>query len=284
MVKMAGLVIVYNPNIELPLNVRTYIDFVDVLYIVDNSEGPTIPTVLALTKESNKIHYVKNKGNEGIASGLNLGGKLAQSNGYNWLLTMDQDTSFNDHRFFDDFYGFNGKDKVAIFSPNHYAVKNSSTVNSNYREVLVTMTSANLLNLEIFQKLGGFLDKLFIDQVDHEYCLRANTYNYKVIVFDQTSINHNLGVKTEVRYKKKIKDVVLHSSNRLYYISRNTLFVAKSYFKFYPVFSIRLLYYLFEILYRNYFNSTERKTVLKAILLGFTDFKRNRYGKLIEKF
>ena len=34
------------------------------------------------------------------------------------------------------------------------------------------MTSGNLLNLKIAEKIGDFEEKLFIDEVDHDYCYR----------------------------------------------------------------------------------------------------------------
>ena len=76
MQKIAGIVILYNPNIEEVLkNITTYLHFVDVLYVYDNTirNGQFNSTQLktAFTTHSSKIVYSTSYINEGIGKPLN---------------------------------------------------------------------------------------------------------------------------------------------------------------------------------------------------------------------
>lgn len=43
------------------------------------------------------------------------------------------------------------------------------------------MQSANLVNVEVYKKLGKYREEYFIDCVDYEYCLRARENQYSII-------------------------------------------------------------------------------------------------------
>ena len=69
--KIAGTVVWYNPDSENNKNIKTYIDYVEKLYIIDNSKKDN----KKLSEELNnkKIEYIYNNGkNLGISSALNL--------------------------------------------------------------------------------------------------------------------------------------------------------------------------------------------------------------------
>ena len=64
------------------------------------------------------------------------------------------------------------------------------------------MTSDNIINLDIYKKIGGFKDWLFIDGIDIEYCMSLHNNNYKILRIDTIEIDHNLG---DIFYKKNRK-------------------------------------------------------------------------------
>jgi rhamnosyltransferase len=45
----------------------------------------------------------------------------------------------------------------------------------------MVMTSGCLTNLAIWDESGGFSDELFIDEVDHDYCLNVRRHGYRVV-------------------------------------------------------------------------------------------------------
>ena len=64
---------------------------------------------------------------------------------------------------------------------------------------LQVMTSGNLVNLDIYQKIGGYNEDYFIDGIDIEYCLRIKKYNYRIVRLNNIEIIHDLG---DIEYHK----------------------------------------------------------------------------------
>ena len=92
---LAATVVFFNPQKEDIENLRTYAPYVSVVYAIDNSENENYELIDELRKFPN-VKYFPNKKNYGIAGGLNIASKQALNDGYSWLLTLDQDSSFSD--------------------------------------------------------------------------------------------------------------------------------------------------------------------------------------------
>ena len=70
------------------------------------------------------------------------------------------------------------------------------------------ITSGSLINTSIFSEIGGYNEKLFIDEVDHEYCYRIKMLGYSVLQLENILLNHTLGRQHPVKTlsgEKKIK-------------------------------------------------------------------------------
>ena len=85
--KIPAVVVFYNPSEENINNLKVYEKSVDKIYVVDNSDDEVIRL-----KNTKKIEYIKLFTNKGIATALNEGAKKAMEDGYDWLLTLDQDS------------------------------------------------------------------------------------------------------------------------------------------------------------------------------------------------
>ena len=122
---------------------------------------------------------------------------------------------------------------IAIISPRHVmqdgVMLNNSVINSEYIEGLHTMTSGNLLNLDIWQKIGGFEDKLFIDMVDVDYYCNAMMRGYRVITLNKVFMLHNLGDLRVSKLFGKTFHPTHHNYLRRYYQVRNSLYVYNKY-------------------------------------------------------
>ncbi|MFV9510455.1 glycosyltransferase [Tepidibacillus sp. LV47] len=148
-----------------------------------------------MLKSNPKILYIDNNGNQGIAHALNVGAKRANEEGYEWLLTMDQDSRFDPDMFKKYINCLNmisNSKEIAIISPN-YLTNTKIETSCSFKEKLTTITSGSLLNLLLYTNIGGFNEKLFIDEVDHDYCLRANLKNYGVVELENIFMHHKLG-------------------------------------------------------------------------------------------
>ncbi|MCK9374075.1 MAG: glycosyltransferase family 2 protein [Sulfuricurvum sp.] len=277
MPNLIGTVVLYHPDLSLLHNIDSYLESLDLLIAVDNSEHKQLE-ILEILQKNPKIRYVDNHGNQGIAHALNVGASIATEMGYRWLLTMDQDSAATEGmiaelvRYTDD--------NVSIVSPFHANAYFPQSLSSEpFSPVLTTMTSGNLLNLQIHQKLGGFLEELFIDYVDNEYCLRSNLHGYAVIQANRAVLHHNLGDLKRHRFLWKRFFSTNHSPIRRYYAFRNRLKIIELYQKAFPqscnVEKSRFLVDLIVVL----FYEKQKFAKFKMMVRGSLDYRRNRFGK-----
>lgn len=268
-----AIVVAYNIKMNILLeNIISYINFVDKVLVVDNSDRVT---GLNNIRKEDKIEYISLNGNYGIAKALNIGLEYAINNKYKYALTMDQDSKFSNNLI--DEYSKNQKVDVAIYSP-FYRIerklkKQSSNKNTQY--LYWTMTSGNLLNLEYVKKIGMFREDFFIDAVDYEYCLRARKNGYKILQCNKAVLIHNPGI-TKIKKFLFIKYKYGYmSTDRLYYQVRNLSCIAKEYkcLRARVIILIKLLKII--LLFNN------KKDFLKAFRDGIDDYKNNNYGKRI---
>lgn len=281
--KIAATVILYNPNKIVIQNISSYVNSVERLYILDNTEIPIIEITDSLKSFPNTI-YLHDGENKGIAARLNQVSNLASNEGYDWLLTMDQDSSFGENTFINYLNcltSFEKKDKVSMFGTNH--VKEAGDVDiCNAVNVNHLITSGSVLNLRLVNETGGFDEKLFIDEVDFEYCLRSVAKGFAIIQFVNIFLTHNLGQTSYHRSFKttKLTSRVLHSPVRIYYMTRNFLYVQS---KYRGTFADEINFrrkILFNRIKNNILYNKERFKVINFVLKGFKDYKKSRLGKL----
>lgn len=284
-IKLAAVVVLYNPEPNIIDNILSYINKVDRLYIVDNSEIPDQNLITQITNIKN-TEYISNKENLGIAKALNIGSFKAINDQYHWLLTIDQDSKPQKDMInnLTDFIEKNDMANIAIISPVQIIQANQDITHSTlFAEKDQVMTSGNILNLKIFQKVNGFLDYLFIDQVDHEYCLRIRSHGYKIIQINNAFLDHKLGERKKIKLLFFTKERNQHSPLRIYYIFRNGLYVNKKYKKLFPEFNKYI-----KNVFRNeiiciFLVSEDRIKRFKFIIQAYFDYKNNIFGKYLEK-
>lgn len=283
--KPDGVVVLYNPDESVWPNIASYIDYVGLLYVVDNSEQKKSLLVDKIKHHPNAV-YIDNKSNLGIASALNRGAKEAINHNASWLLTMDQDSCFDKmslQTLLDFAYSLPKNHNVGVLSPVHKTVNVAMPfVQDNIVTVEVgsVMTSGNLISLKAFQSVGGFLEKYFIDCVDHEYCLRLKANGFKVVLHKKSVLEHNLGdIKCISLFSKKIY-YTNHSATRRYYITRNRLDLIATYGKESPSFCFKeFLKLLNEIAKIILFEGNKIKKILFS-LKGVWHFFFGRFGSL----
>lgn len=275
-IKIAGVVVLYNPTDEDINNINSYIDDIDILYVMDNSINISENRL----PKNKKIKYIFNNDNLGIATPLNNAATMARELGYQWLLTMDQDTKFTKGIISKIKKQIQNTDcsNIGIITPWHKTKLKTKKPKEKIDYPLDVMTSGNFVNLEIHKKLNGFKEWLFIDGVDIEYCLNLRKNNYKVMRLNELEINHNLG---DIFYKKLLcKDILVtnHQAIRRYYQCRNYLYIRDMYINIEPKFCKTLVKFktiiLAIILYEN-----NKISKLKNFYKGYKDYKAGKRGK-----
>jgi rhamnosyltransferase len=174
---------------------------------------------------------------------------FADSDGYEWLLTLDQD-SICSPNMIEEYCSVPSDGKTAILCP-HIVHEGRITVDEYKRLELPAVkklekcyeciTSGCLMNISIAKSVGKFNAAFFIDNVDHDYNYRALDAGYSIFQVNAAYLLHELGetVRTPVlvllyRLTKKkrflnLSIVFVHSATRWYYIIRNTVYMRKKY-------------------------------------------------------
>ncbi len=285
--KIAATVILYNPADNFVDNILLYANDVEVIYAIDNSETLSSDRAQKLALLPNVI-YMPNGDNVGIAKALNIAAERAIQDGYDYLLTMDQDSKVTSGmiKTMLDCLGANelNIDLVALVSPLHiYRCVELSAGTNPCEEVLTTMTSGNLLSLRAYKHIGPFLEDLFIDFVDEEYCLRLAIMGFKTVRANRAVLNHSLGDITSHRFIWRIVSTSNHPAIRRYYSTRNKFFVYKQYKKHFPAYFLQFFVSLRSDIIMIALFEKNRYQKLKMMLQGYLDYRKGKYGKYVSR-
>ena len=278
---IAGVVILYHPDIQLlSENIKTYVQGLKQLYIYDNSETKTPGIEEALSKLHPFIQYHYFNANEGIAKRLNRAVEDAAKNNYDYLLTMDQDSSFKEGDFekYKSQIQASAYTNVAQFGVN--CQPNLTIPKEQPEEALTLITSGSILNLSLIERVGVFNEDLFIDFVDAEFSYRVIQNGHINLMFSNIILNHTLGKLIEGRslanFKKTLR--ITHSPIRVYYIIRNglyLLFKAKGLNAIMKKDVLRCI----KILKNDLIYNPELVSVYKNLFSGIFAFLSNKKGK-----
>lgn len=228
---IAGIVL-FNPEIDrLVDNIEAIYKQVDKLLLVDN-DSKNIEDVEKLAANYANCILIKNKENMGIAYALNQILGYAYENKYDWFLTLDQDSVCAENliQVYEKYIEI--PDIATITScviDRNFVTEDDFLEDEDYRFVTYCITSGALMNTEICWKCGGWDEKLFIDNVDGDICIKFKRKGYKVLSIHYNGILHEVGHVRNVRFLWK-KDIIYnHPANRQYYMARNQIYVARKY-------------------------------------------------------
>ena len=277
---LAGVVILYNPDDAVFENLKSYAPFLQMLYVIDNSERINEPLITKI-KAHFSVQYIPHHDNLGISYSLNEALQLAKGK-YQWLLTMDQDSRFYETSFEaycsqlldlpDDVYGI---------CPTYEYPENTGKDDMPGELMAVEngITSGNIIHVDIALKCGGFDENLFIDEVDHEFCYRCNRYGYKLLKYSPNILLHSLGHPIYAKLLGRSFKAFNENYVRQYYIFRNKLYISATY----P--EKRWSYYkdLCKWTIKICLAEPDKWRKLRYAFLGCRDFKKNKIGKLKEK-
>ncbi|MBC6493152.1 glycosyltransferase [Flavihumibacter stibioxidans] len=282
MAKIAGVVILFNPGQEVLENIKTYSRHISKLFIVDNSPKPaTISNSESLTGV--KFEFIHDSKNQGIASRLNQVAKAAIDDGFDLLLTMDQDSYFEEP----DIAAYMACSKninwerIAMAGIN-FGVQAPKEINCHTSVVTELITSGSILNLRLFNIIGGFDENLFIDEVDHDYCYTAIEKGFEIVLFENIRLVHSLGNSSENLSLKSFKKTArtLHSPIRIYFMTRNYFYVTQKHSGHFKVEMKNKKNALLNRIKNNLLYGNEPFLVLKYIIKGLIDFRKQKMGPL----
>ena len=276
-IKLASVVVLYNPSQENINNISLYKKEVDRIYIVDNTDDN-----IKRINNTQKLKYIKLGENKGIAYALNIGAKKAIEDGYEWLLTMDQDSKMTEDIIvkMKDFLISTKEENVGLISPYQDIDSKEDNISEDIEDMIEVMTSGNIINLDDYKKIGGFKDWLFIDCVDTDYCMNLHKHGYKVLRLNRIVMKHELGNLVVHKLFNKEYPCYNHNPIRRYYIVRNNLYINSLYKNLYPEYCKRLLRIQKGQVKRIIVFEKNKFQKLRMMYKGYRDYKKGIKGKL----
>lgn len=267
----AACVILYHPKKEDIDNLYTYCNKVKKLYIYDNTEGNSNEELFV---EITNATYYWDGENKGLSDRLNAACQKAIEDKFEYLLTMDQDSSFLEENidcYFENILNFPNKNSAALFNLEYekeFQPVKKNQISIKKKDHLIT--SASVMNLNLYHIIGGFDENLFIDGVDIDYCYSAKAKGFDNIQFTNNYFKHSLGepVKRGTIYTLFLfkKNKTIHSPLRIYYMYRNMLYLENKYKNSLPE--------VINELVKNY-----KHHIKKSIKYSENIFEANRFKK-----
>ncbi len=248
--------------------------------LVDNTPEPAVDSAWAAARGAELLF---NGNRDGIAGALDEGCAWAGAKGLPWLLTMDQDSVVREEWLLPLLAA---RDRVprdaGILAADHVVDVEAFGLDcpeeKRLRRLRDTMTSGNLVRIDAWRAVGGFDRSLFIDQVDHDFCLRLGRAGFTVWRLTGAKMRHPLGAMTFHRILGIRVHACHHSPARWRTMSRNVPRVALRHCLRYPKFSCREAVHYAEMLLAMLVFEEERPAKIRAAALGIRDFLLGRTG------
>lgn len=252
--KILAIVVTYYPEKELLVrNVQAFIEHVDKVLIWENTPSPDKLDYRFIIHE--KVEYFGD-GINSISRALNFAWEYANEKEYDYLLTMDQDSYFENFDFYVAKTVLCEDAPIGIWTPQ----MNKEFVSSEYEEIDIPITSGMLASVKIVNEIGGWNESYTIASVDDEFFLQAHQCKIKKYKVKDASLLQRFGITQVVTVFGHKLELRNYGPQRLYDIYRNNIILIRKYPKI-------------DYLRKNFFHYW-----LKAIVLVFL-FENQRFKK-----
>lgn len=215
---LTAIYVTYNPDIA------RFSQFLDVtqaacdrVIIVDNSTDIYLQDRVRKLQKAN-IQVISLGANYGIATAQNRGIAAYKENKCRYVIFLDQDSDISKSfslNLIENFEYYSSKFRLAAVGP--------GPLSKPVHAVKHIKSSGMLTNKDVIDDLGGYIEDLFIDLVDYEWCWRAKSKGYQILACPG-DFNHTLGEPTSILgfFTKSIASPMRH-----YYQTRNLFLLWK---------------------------------------------------------
>lgn len=280
--RICAVVVAYFPDDEFEVRLADVLPQVDIVLIIDNTPREKRLSSLGSLQQSGKVAIVQMGFNAGIGAALNAGLDYAYENGCDLMLSLDQDTKCRPGMADSLLALYEEMQGLAVVGSNYHDSRNGKfKVSPAGPEKGIpqktVITSGCLVNVQAARSNGGFREDYFIDQVDHEFCLRMKAHGLQIAITRYPGMSHSVGESDGIRIPI-IGALPQHGPLRKYYITRNSLITIATYWRQEPAWSSLRLVRLFMGALVTLLLDKERGIKTRAFILGFRDAIRHRMG------
>lgn len=230
MSNILAIVITYYPKEnDLRKDIDSFKDCVDKILIWENTPQKEANDFRFIQCE--KVEYCGLGENVGMPTALNYAWKYAVKHGYNYLLSMDQDSCFVDFQAYLMSIKSSGRMTDCIWGP----CINNCNVDSDYVERRAVITSGMLVSINVLNTVGGWPKTFKIDCVDYDFCYNARSHGIKSYWVKAGILKQQYGERKIVKtWKSQQLSIATYRANRIYSIVRNGIIMRRKY-KYFPI-------------------------------------------------
>ena len=224
-----GVVVWFQPTAQEREALQLYHTYLEKVIIVDNSDTDHS----ALCADIENAVYLSHRNEHGIAGALNIGFREAERLGAQWVLTMDQDSLWNQSSLRDyiaEAQQYSHFEKVGIFSPYHDCGEREDRHRSEnrFQALPIVMASGNLVRLQAWKEAQGFNEPFFIDYVDFEFDEHIRQLGWTIVRTNTITLTHRLGNGAK-KLPLSRRTYTAHPAWRYFYRGRNALHMSQLY-------------------------------------------------------
>ncbi|MCA1657607.1 MAG: glycosyltransferase, partial [Actinobacteria bacterium] len=231
-----GVVVVHRPDRAITelRAVRDLVAQVDELLIVRNGTEP-YPSAATADVVDPTIRVICFETNRGTAAAWNAALSSAKDRDFRYLYLLDQDS---------------------VVFPDAVATARACSLVDEAAAVVQpalpgrfgldpfpwnTVASGSLFEVEALHRMGGFDERLFVDEVDHEMLARLMTAGHRVKPLPSATIDHRVGSPRQIRVLGCTATVSGHQVARRRLQGRSAGLLVRRYVRSAPATSARLL-------------------------------------------
>ena len=255
-----------------------------------------LPGSLDVAKTQNVLSIVELGHNLGVAVALNRGFELAIQNGFDAVISFDQDSrpavgmvgqlqnAWHKASLQMSQVGaigpatvdFQSGQEMFTFAPYNWTRQRFLPSQNKTYVVDHLITSGCLTPCAVWQDVGPMTESLFIDWVDNEWCARARLKGYQLLMDGGIKMDHSIG---EVSRPLLWRRFHFHAPLRHYYLLRNALLIAKQ-SKFDPGWRIHHILYALRVIVASLLLGKQKLSRLSYAWRGLVHGLTGRSGKI----
>ena len=288
-----AVVVCFHPDLKnlQSLSFKLHQEGVSVIWV---NNGPVDSLKAAQTPHVTNIIELAH--NLGVATALNRGFEWALQNGYEAVITFDQDSQppagmvgqlsqawLQAAGAFSRIAAIgpatvdlaSGQDMFS-FEPYNWTRHRFLPSQNKIYVVDHLITSGCLTPCSVWQDVGPMNDSLFIDWVDNEWCARARLKGYTLLMDGGTKMGHSIG---EVSRPILWRRFHLHAPIRHYYLLRNAIQIAKQ-SQFDPGWRMHHILYALRVIAASLLLGNQKLNRLSYAWRGLVHGLQGRSGKI----
>lgn len=296
---MAGVVLYNSDYDRLVKCLESLNGQVEVSILFDNSPECMDKVKKMFLENTFKCKYIYSEKNIGMPEALNEIMKMGESEGVEWVLTMNAD-SIVPTNMINTYSKYFTQDEIGMICPQVVDKRRKymhENMDKSNEYVDMCITSAACTRLKAWKQVGGFDGRLFVDLLDNDISKRMHLNGWKIYKINSILLDQEFGdikpkgKKTEwfwvnagrllhndniakLSYKKNVHP------NRVYYTCRNIIYLNKK-FKNYGGIGYEDNYnchtfvgFLICFVLPSIFRAHNKIEVIKAVTTGFKDGKK----------